>query len=243
VEENLMTHEAKPVKTGSPARPNRSGRDTTAIPKSPQPFAAAEGTSIFQTAATKATARDLEKVREMIGPIDLRFLVELYRKSHNPVWLWVAIAMTRRPQDIPPEAFDYLHHAGNQLWNAVTAQAYSLETVRILSDVEIDEPISRTKVSGPPLPNILQLLELSHPGRNLIQAAAVDIRDLSIAIGVENINKVYRNREKSRAALAEALGRNSAETGPAAASIKFMEARGQKLASLHRRKKPKFVAS
>jgi hypothetical protein len=207
-------------------------------PSSLQPFAAAEGASIFQVAATKATTEDVDKVRALIGPIDSTLFVDLYQKTHNPVWLWLTIAVAQQPQDIPPEAFDYLRRAGSTFLRAVAEQVCSAETVRITPAMEVDEAISRRIGTAPPLPDVLQILELSHPGRNLIGAAAADIRDLSVAIAVENlVRKSHRTRAQSRAFVAEALGRNSAETGPVVASIKHMETRGRKLASIPRTKR------
>jgi len=236
-----MTHKSKPLpKTGLGAGSKKAGPDTVFAAVSPSlpPFAAAKGASIFQVAATKATAEDLDKVREQIGPLDLKFITDLYQKSQNPVWVWVAISMAQHPQDIPPEAFDYLRGAATQMWKAVVDQVCSHETVRIIPGMEIDEAVSRESNVRPSLPNILQLLKLAHPGRNLIRAAAADIRDISVAVAVQNfVTNVRQPRGRSRSYLAEVLGRNSAETGPVTASIKHMEVRGRKLARITRRKK------
>ena len=215
----------------------KSETTSTAVPPSLQPYASAEGASIFEVAASKATADDLDKVRDRIGPLDRDLYIKLFQKSQNPIWLWIAIGSARQPEDIPPEAFEYIQRAGGELWGAVAAQACSLETVRVTPGKDLDEAITRGSNSSPPIPDILQILNLAHPGRHLIRAAATEIRDISIAIAVQsNALKTGQSREESRSLMAESLGRTSAEAGPSVISIRHMEKRGRKLASISPRK-------
>ncbi len=228
-----MTHKSnQPPKTGLRAGSKKAGADTVsaAVPASLRPFATAQGASIFQVAATQATAGDLDKVREQIGPLDLKLLMNFYQKSQNPVWLWMAIGVAKQPQDIPAEVLDYLRSAAAQFWKAVVDEVCSAETVKFTPGKEMGEAISRGTPARPPLPDMLQILKLAYPGRNLVQAAAADIRDMSMAIGVQDhMRNSGAGREQSQTLMAEAIGRNSAETGPATASVKHMETRGRKL--------------
>lgn len=194
-------------------------------------YTAPEGTSPFAIAAANATENDLRRVKEVIGPIDLNMLVRLYEKTGNLLWLWVTVAVAKTPADIPPKTFEYLHGVGKQFFAGIVEQACSLEKLQVIpGKEEIEEAIVRRSETRPVSPDILTILGLSHPGRNLFQAAAGNIRDGSMAVAVEDrASKGDRTRENIYADLATVFGRTSPEAGVSTASIKQFATRGSKI--------------
>ncbi len=150
-------------KASSAGRTKRADGTTRprVLPKSLQPSAATEGVSIFKVALGEAGLEHLQKAHDPGAPLDPKLPVELYQKTGNPVWVWTAIAQARQLQDIPPEAFEYLHCAAIKMYEQVMAQLLSREMVRIAPIKESDKTVSRGHGGSPVRADIPHHLSVS----------------------------------------------------------------------------------
>ena len=217
---------ATQVKRSGPAR------IPAELPDHLLPFAAAGGASIVEVALAKATPEQVRRAQEVTGPFSYATVVGLWHKTQNPVWLWVSIHLSPKLDGIDPEVAKYLRGVAKQIFNEVVKQACLLEKVRIELGKEFEEGMVRQKPSRSASPDVASILGLARPGRNLFQAAAGDLRDLSITAAVEVFAREQRqSRDEAYAVMARVTGRISTEAGPATDSIRKIAARGKWLIS------------
>ena len=221
------TYQTLRIMTGSAE--SMSGRLTS---KQQQFSRKIAGESIFNIALRNTPPQYVEKVKKEIGPIDSDFCVRLHRKTGNPVWLWCASVAAKSSNDVPAAVFDYIQKAGKKFLAAMVEQVCSFEPVQVHPGKELDEIVVRGLRTAPKPLDFCDVLGLSSPGLNLIEAAARDLRDISVFLSIEQECEKGVSRERARDFAASALGRTSAESGPSVASVKKMELRGKKLLSI-----------
>ncbi len=200
------------------------------LPKPLQPYAAPEGASVFKVAMTEATAEHVCRTQDVTGPFDRDTLVAFYLETQNPLWLLASISISRKLEDLSPEVYTYLHAVAKKVFEGTIERVSSLDRLRIVPGKELEEGIVRQSKAGPCPPDILDILELSHPGRNLFQAAAGNLRDFSYAAAVQTLAREKGcSLDQAHVDLAKASGRTSAETGLSTASVKQFATRGKKI--------------
>lgn len=214
---------------GAPRRGARRLELPAVLGKPLPPFAAPDGASPFAVAQTHATPNQVHRALEVAGPISPEACVRYYQETSNPVWLWMGLSLSRSPEEMPPEVFAYLRRAAKEVFDRVVEQAGFLETVQILEGETPEEGIVRQPRRAPVSPDVSQLLGLSRPGQNPFQAAAKDLRAISLAIAAEELGKNNYGYEEACAVLATINGRVSADTGPAVSWIKQLVTWGKKL--------------
>lgn len=188
------------------------------------------GESIFTTAIAEATPDQVERARSVTGTLDTHGYVKLYQKTNNPLWLWMSVFGSAKPEDIPSEAFAYLRRVGKDFFILLMEQISTLERVQIKPGREFQEGVERTSKAGPPPPDIAYILGLSKPGQNLFQAAARDLRSVSFTAAVKVlVRETGCSLENAYTALALATGRVSPETGPSTEAIRKFVHKGKKL--------------
>lgn len=205
------------------------------LPIALQGQAGRNGESIFTMALRWATPVSGVRVERVTGPQDVGFFIDLYKHTENPLWLWMGLALTKNPGDIPPEIFRYLKEVADRFSQGVTDQVQHLNQVRITPGKEFGEAFEALKSKPPPSPDIPAALKLSSPGRSLFQALARDLQALSMAAAVDDlISREGCSQEDAHKFLAQAVGRISPEAGPAMEAIRKIVDRGRKLLR-HRR--------
>lgn len=187
------------------------------------------GESVFATAIKSATSDQIARAAQITGPLDSRFCVETYKETQDPVWLWLSISLAAKPEEILPDAFQYLRQIAREFFRGVTDQVQSLEKVQIKPGKEFQEGIVHQSGRPPAFPNISDVLGFSQPGRNQFKAAASKLRTFSVTVGVEDlVRRAGLSREEAAAVLAISLGRNSPKVGPSTETIKKMAGKGRK---------------
>ncbi len=225
----------KPGDTGRPPPSTRTRKTGPVVipdvlPKPLQRYAAAGGASLLGVPPAEVTAEHLRKVVEVIGPLTPGLLLTLYRNTGNPLWLWYSLAGLKTPGQIPPKTFTYLVDAANKIVAGIAGQAASLENVQITPGKELEEGITNRSRSDLTPPDILEILALARPGVNLFRSAAGNLRDIGYAVALANlVRETGASVDDACATIARAVGRVSAEAGPAVASIKHMVASGKEL--------------
>lgn len=226
----------KPHRPGLGKQMNSTGQAVIpdVLPNSLAPFAEPAGASIYKVALAEATPEHVRKVEKEAGPVSRDLLTAIYRNAkegtQNSIWLWLSLAGLKSPGEIPPEAFEYLIGAADKIFAAVVEQVCALEHVQITPGKEIEEGIANLPKISPATPDLLELLALSRPGRNLIQAAGKDLRNVSLHVAVRNharekgvsLDQAYND-------MALAVGRISPETGASAALVRHFADKGKKL--------------
>jgi len=240
----------QPTKSSPAAPTGKADREPKAapLPEQLRPFTAPEGASPFTAALTGATPEDLRRVQDVIGRVTPETLVLWHQRTKNPVWLWISLACCDSPKDMPPEVFEYLRSAAAKLLDAFVQQICSLENFRIMPSEQTGEAgqeqdhgsRSRVPRTHPCLPDILEFLGFRQPGRNPIQAAAHEMRDISFYVAEESIvREKDLRRHAIRARLAKDVGRDYGDIKAGDASIKQFTTRGKKLAAGTRAKRGK----
>lgn len=226
----------KPSKPPSTDSALKSGVDAllrgSALLGKPWPeYSRPEGASPYAVAQTRATPDQVRRAEQIAGRLDADGCVKRYELTQNPIWLWMAISSSSSQATMPPKAFDYLKRTALGLFQAVIAQVSSFDPLHIEEGEEVEEGIERTPSDRPPPPDILNILELSYPGKSLVQAAARDLRAVSMAVASENCRRQGVNQIDTYRVLAIVGGFNSVDTGPSVGRIKQLVAHGQKLLS------------
>ena len=200
------------------ALPNKAKPEATAAPKTVSeeysgPYATPEGASPFAVALDVATPEHLQRVRAVTGELGPDLCVRFWRSTGNPVWLLIAAGGVGRPSEIPAGAFAFLRSANRRILHEVEAQLGATDRVRVKPGEEMPDAVEavaprrgRPRATRP-LPDLMALLGLSNPKRNLVQAIAANIRDASFAIVREDqARRTGKSREQVDHDLAQAFG-------------------------------------